>query len=82
MELYSSRPARCQSNPVLFSSFAHHNTVVGPVELGEITCAALDDAVDAPSVSLTIHDERIIAKQSSYSLTDGSAFDDGIGRHV
>eukprot|EP00904_Undaria_pinnatifida_P008029 jgi/Undpi1/4356/HiC_scaffold_17.g07722.m1 len=57
-------------------------SVVGPVELGTLSCNSLANAANAAAVGMTIHGERIVADQTSYTLVDGGIFDDGISRHV
>ena len=56
--------------------------VTGAVELGEISCASLENATDASALAMTMNGERLVAGQTSYSFTDGEIFDDGVGRHV
>eukprot|EP00904_Undaria_pinnatifida_P008030 jgi/Undpi1/4357/HiC_scaffold_17.g07723.m1 len=57
-------------------------TVTGAVELGEISCASLENATDASALAMTMNGERLVAGQTSYSFTDGEIFDDGVGRHT
>lgn len=52
------------------------------MELGTLSCNSLANAANAAAVGMTIHGERIVADQTSYTLVDGGIFDDGISRHV
>ena len=49
--------------------------------MGELLCDSLANAEDADALSFVLlNDNRVIAVQTSYTVIDGSAFTDGIGR--
>lgn len=51
--------------------------------MSELLCDTLANAEDAAALSFVLlEDERVIAEQTSYTVTDGEAFTDGIGRKV
>lgn len=57
--------------------------VVSSIQLGELLCDSLVNAENAESLSFVLlEDERVVAQQTSYVVTDGDAFSDGIGRKV
>lgn len=58
-------------------------TVVPPVKVGKLLCDTLVLAEGAGLLSFTVHErETIVAEQLSYTVMDGGAFTDGIGRKV
>lgn len=51
--------------------------------MGELLCDSLVNAEDAATLSFVLLEgERVVADQTSYTVTDGDAFSDGIGRRV
>lgn len=58
-----------------------YSPVVSEIEVGELLCDSLANAEDADALSFVLlNDNRVIAVQTSYTVIDGSAFTDGIGR--
>ncbi|CAN0434427.1 unnamed protein product, partial [Laminaria digitata] len=57
--------------------------VVSEVQFGELLCDSLVNAEDADALSFPlINNERVIAEKTSYTVTNGDAFTDDIGRRV
>lgn len=51
--------------------------------MSELLCDTLANAEDAAALSFVLlEDERVVAEQTSYTVTGGEAFTDGIGRKV
>lgn len=73
----TQHPVSCDPTP------RRSTTVVSPVEVGELLCDTLEEAEDAAFLSfLLLENESIVAEKSSYIVTSGGAFTDGIGRKV
>lgn len=53
------------------------------IELAELLCDTLVDAEDAAVLNFALlNGEAVIAERTSYTVTDGDAFTDGITRKV
>ena len=60
-----------------------YSPVVSEIEVGELLCDSLVNAEDASTLAFVLLEgERVVADQTSYTVKDGEAFTDGIGRKV
>lgn len=79
------KPKHIDHEAVRHSPCAPHFccTVMSEIQVGELLCDSLANAEDAPALSFILLDgERVVAEQTSYTVTGGDPFSDEIGRQV